>query len=211
VKISIQDSGVGIPPNILDKIFDPYFSTKREGSGLGLAICQSIINKHDGNIFVESFPGKGTRFTIYLPVAEKQPMISQKEMELFKGDICTKILVMDDEKIVRNVAKAMLVKLGNEVVVAKDGAEAIRLYKEAMNSDDPMRLVIMDLTIPGGMGGQEAVREILTLNPEAKVIVSSGYSNDPVMANFENYGFCAAIIKPFQLEELASTLHKVMQ
>jgi CheY-like chemotaxis protein len=117
---------------------------------------------------------------------------------------------MDDEKMVQNVAKAMLVKLGHEVVLAKDGTEAINMYNEAMDFDEPIQLVIMDLTIPGGMGGREAVLEIHKVNPEAKVIVSSGYSNDPIMANFREYGFCAAIVKPFQIQDLSRVLSQVL-
>lgn len=210
VKISIKDSGVGIPEKLLDRMFDPYFSTKQDGSGLGLAICQSIISKHNGNIFVESVPGEGTTFTIYLPASDKTKTQEKATVGGQKPYSPVKILIMDDEEMLRNVAKAMLTKLGNTVVLAADGVEAVKCYQQAMNSDNPIQLVIMDLNIPGGMGGKEAVQEIHKLNPEAKVIVSSGYSNDPVMANFKKYGFCATIAKPFQLQDLSRVLSHVL-
>ncbi len=210
VKISIQDSGIGIPEKLVGKIFDPYFSTKSEGSGLGLAICQSIISKHNGDIFVESSPGEGTTFSIYLHASDKQAPPLPERIGDFKASVPAKILIMDDEEMLRKVAIKMLAKLGHEAFPASDGVEAVQLYKEAMNSDNPIQLVIMDLTIPGGMGGKEAVQEIHKLDPEAKVIVSSGYSNDPIMANFEKFGFCAAIVKPFQLKDLSGVLGQVL-
>jgi CheY-like chemotaxis protein len=198
----IKDSGVGIPTSVLDRIFDPYFSTKQEGSGLGLAITHSIVTKHGGHISVQSSPGEGTTFTIYLPASE-QSLISVKEEEKqTQSAKKSTILVMDDEEQVRNIIEAMLGQLGHSVVLAKDGSETIRIFKEAMESDTPVDLIIMDLTIPGGMGGRETVQKILEIDSEAKAIVASGYSNDPVMANFEDYGFCGSLVKPFQLVEL---------
>ncbi len=210
IKITIKDSGIGIPTKLFDKIFDPYFSTKQEGSGLGLAICQSIISKHNGYILVESVPEEGTTFIIYLPASDKTKIQGKSPVGGYKPYSPVKILIMDDEEMVRDVAKAMLTKLGNTVVLAADGVEAVKCYQASMNSDNPIQLVIMDLTVPGGMGGKDAVLEIHKLNPEAKVIVSSGYSNDPVIANFKKYGFCAAISKPFQLQDLSRVLCQVM-
>jgi len=210
VKITITDSGIGIAENMLDRIFDPYFSTKQKGSGLGLAICLSIIKKHSGTIIANS-SSAGTSFDIYLPVSRK--ILHQKEnttIEDHKTFNKARILIMDDEKMIRDVAKAMLTRLGTEIALSKDGADAINEYKEAINTQKPFDAVIMDLTIPGGMGGREAVKEIHKINPEAKVIVSSGYSNDPVMANFKSYGFCAAIVKPFQLQDLSRVLSQVL-
>ena len=204
VKICIQDTGIGIPKNIIEKIFDPYYTTKSEGSGLGLAITQSIINKHKGELLVESSPGDGSTFTIYLPASEKikshgQTLIAESR----ESSSQAKILIMDDDEMVRTVVKTMLVALGHTIILAEGGDEAIELYTGAINSGNSFDLVIMDLTIPGGMGGKEAVKGILDANPKAKVIVSSGYSNDPIMANFKDYGFSAAIVKPFQLKELS--------
>lgn len=211
VEISIQDNGIGIPENLIDKIFDPYFTTKQKGSGLGLAICQSIIRKHGGDIFVQSSQGDGSAFFIYLPASDKPETISDSITETPKSSVQARILVMDDDEMVRNVAERMLSRLGNEVFLAKDGDEAIRLYQAAIDSGEPIQLVIMDLTIPGGMGGKEAVQEILKIDQKAKVIVSSGYSNDPVMAKFKDYGFSAAIIKPFQLQELTRVIKHVLE
>jgi PAS domain S-box-containing protein len=209
VKIIISDSGVGIPENVIDKVFDPYFTTKQEGSGLGLAIIYSIISKHDGHISVRSEPDIGTTFTIYLPATREKQLAEQAEgVEPLEKKI--KILIMDDEEIVRNVAKSMLAHLGHEVVLAKDGTEAVETYKRLANSPQPVDLVIMDLTIPGGMGGKEAIKEILAIDRDAKVIVSSGYSNDPVMSNYQEYGFSAAVIKPYKLVELAKAINKLI-
>jgi len=209
VKISISDDGIGIPADVAGKIFDPYFSTKKDGSGLGLAISHAIIIKHGGQIFATSTPGTGTTFTFYLP-ASSQGKISAPEIGVVPSTAegKAKILLMDDDEMVRNVAKSMLTMLGHEVVMAVEGHEAIELYKHLKNTID---LVIMDLTIPGGMGGKEAVREILRINPDAKVVVSSGYSNDPVMARFGEYGFCAALVKPYQLNELTRVINQLDQ
>ncbi len=209
VKISIQDNGAGIAPGVLEKIFDPYFSTKDAGSGLGLAITHSIIAKHNGHITVESTLGIGTKFLIYLPASQKEKPAKPIAPAMAKTSITAKVLVMDDEEILRNVTRAMLNQLGHEVDLAADGEEAVRLYKESM-SHEPFDLVIMDLTIPGGMGGKDAVLEVLKLNPAAKVIVASGYSNDPVMANFRDYGFSGAIVKPFQLQSMSQVVGEVL-
>lgn len=204
VKIDIRDNGIGISADEVDNIFDPYFSTKQEGSGLGLAITHSIINKHGGHIEVDSNPGVGTRFTIYLPASEKsEEQAASSPLSKNEKSSQTQILVMDDEEVVRSVAEAMLRRLGHEVVLAVNGEEAVRLYRQALDNDSKFDLVIMDLTVPGGMGGKDATREILKLDPDARVIVSSGYSNDPIMANFREHGFCSAIIKPYQLQELS--------
>ncbi len=209
VKVTIRDSGVGIPANIIDKIFDPYFSTSDKGSGLGLAITHSIINKHDGLITVESEPGQGTTFTIFLSAThdgrKRREKISSPSLH-GKG----RIMVMDDEKMVRDVAGHLLEHLGYNVVFAEDGDEAVNLYGSLQDTAEPVDIVIMDLTIPGGMGGKKAVCEILRLDPKAKVIVSSGYSNDPIMALCQNYGFRAAVAKPFNLSTLSQTIHVVM-
>jgi len=210
VKISIQDSGIGMTANVVDKIFDPYFSTKHDGSGLGLAITHSIVIKHDGHISVESSPDIGTTFTIYLPASEKTEALTQKTEVDKKAFTPARILIMDDEEIVKTVAKEMLIQLGHEAEFSENGNEAIRLYQEAINTNNTFDLVIMDLTIPGGMGGKEAVQEILNIDPNAKVIVSSGYSNDPIMANFKDYGFCSAIIKPYRLQELSKVISQIL-
>ncbi|HDY88866.1 MAG TPA: response regulator, partial [bacterium] len=209
IKISVGDKGIGIPAEQLTKIFDPYFTTKQKGSGLGLATTYSIIHRHDGHITVKSEIGIGTTFHIYLPASAEQV----KKKEGVKEETTTitgKILVMDDEEMVRNFVSKALKSFGNETEVARDGAEAIEKYKKAMDSDKPFDAVILDLTIPGGMGGKQAVKKLLEIDSDAKAVVSSGYANDPVVSNFEAYGFSGFIPKPYMLEELKKVLNNVM-
>ena len=210
VKITIKDTGTGIPEEFLDKIFDPYFTTKQQGSGLGLAISHSIITKHNGHISVQSVQGKGTTFTIYLPAATRQEGQAEKEDDGLHGG-SGRIMVMDDEEMLLEVAGQMLTHLGYDVILVRDGAEAVKKYKELHGTDRAVDAVIMDITIPGGMGAKEAVVEILAIDPDAKIIVTSGYSNDPIMARFREYGFCAAIAKPFDLSELGRTISNLLK
>ena len=210
IKIVIKDQGFGIPADSLEKIFDPYFTTKEKGSGLGLAITHSIVSKHGGYISVDSELGQGTIFTIYLPASQERPVLEPKDVVASPVTGQGRIMVMDDEKMVRNFVEKALSRSGYEVVLAEDGGEAVLLYQEAKAAGCPIDLVIMDLTIPGGMGGKEAVKEIHKIDPEAKVIVSSGYSNDPVMADFDKYGFCATLVKPVQLQELRDVVGKAV-
>ncbi len=202
VRITIQDNGIGISRDILTKVFDPYFTTKQDGSGLGLAICHSIIHKHGGDIKVQSNPGKGTVFTIYLPADPLADLTDVKEQKPRPTIKAARIIVMDDEEMVRNMIREQLSILGHEAVLAVDGKQAIKKYQELQKNNKEIDLIITDLTIPGGMGGREAAEKLLQINPDLKIIVASGYSNDPVVANFRDYGFCAAITKPFNLEEL---------
>jgi len=207
VKVSIKDQGVGIAEDHLLNIFDPYFTTKQEGSGLGLATTYSIIKKHNGHVTVESRLGVGTTFHIYLPASAK--IVPEKEeVKIIKGQ--GRILVMDDEAPLRIIVGRMLEKLGYEAEFAEDGAEAIRMVKEAKEAEKPFDAVILDLTIPGGMGGKEAINKILEIDPEVKAIVSSGYSDDPVLANFQEYGFKGMMPKPFEFRSLGEVLHKVL-
>ena len=212
VCIRIQDTGVGIPKEIIDKIFDPYFTTKQEGSGLGLAICHSIVNKHDGYLTVSSITGKGTTFTIYLPAIRARSSDAGIRECLGSNSAvkAARIMIMDDEKMLRDVAASQLGVLGHEAILANDGVQAINKYQELQDSGNPVDLVIMDLTIPGGMGGQETAEKLLSIAPNAKIIVSSGYSNDPVMANYRKYGFCAAIAKPFDLKQLSNAISSIL-
>lgn len=213
LRISIKDSGTGIPQENLSRIFDPYFTTKAAGSGLGLATAYSIIKKHGGHISVESEVGTGTTFTVYLPRSEKVAPVEKKKAPApapAPGAGIGRVLIMDDEDLVRNAACRILAMSGYVVDQAKDGAEAIELYKEAMSSDKPYDAVITDLTVPGGMGGKEAVAELVKIDPDATVIVSSGYSDDPIIVDFKAYGFKAAILKPYNSEELRSAVHGVI-
>ncbi len=206
VRITIRDTGVGIPQNVIDRIFDPYFTTKREGSGLGLAICYSIIKKHDGHITVQSSPGKGTLFTLYLPAKHSSNVTVAIPQKLQPAVKAARIMVMDDEEMIREIAQKQLSILGHDAVLVADGEEAINKYLELQASGTPVDLVIMDLTIPGVMGGREASKKLLQIAPETKIIVASGYSNDPLMANYREYGLSAAVAKPFDLGRLKKAI-----
>jgi PAS domain S-box-containing protein len=208
-KISIQDSGTGISPENLPKIFDPYFTTKERRAGMGLATSYSIIRNHGGYITAGSAPGKGTTIFIYLPTVVKEPVPIKTEIVKFSAT-GGRILIMDDEEVIRDVVGEMLMHLGYEVGFAGDGAEAIRLYREAMEASRPFHAVIMDLTIPGGMGGKEAIAKLREIDAGVKAIVSSGYSNDPVMANFKEYGFIGVVTKPYKMKDLSETLRRVL-
>lgn len=210
VAIKVMDQGIGILKEHLPKIFDPYFTTKQTGNGLGLSTAYSIIAGHSGYLDVDSEPGVGTTFTIYLPASQKPvtgDIQNRGGMPLpGKG----KILVMDDEPVIREVLGEMLTYIGYSVMAAGDGAETIELYERALSQSEPFDAVIMDLTIPGGMGGKEAVSQLLKLDPKIKAIVSSGYSNDPIMASFDKHGFAGVVSKPYRMEEISKVLHEVI-
>lgn len=210
VKISIEDHGVGISEENLTKIFDPFFTTKPNGNGLGLATCYSIIKKHNGNISVESKVGIGTTFNIHIPALpdKKLEVVKKKEEIEFSGS--GKILVMDDEGFIRELASAMLSSMGYKVAFAEDGNEALDKYKDALQAGEPFDLVIMDLTIPGGMGGKETIIKLKEIDPNAKAIVSSGYSNDFMLSEFVKYGFSGILAKPYRRNELIDVLVKVL-
>jgi PAS domain S-box-containing protein len=208
VKISVRDHGVGICEEILQKIFDPYFTTKQRGSGLGLAIVYSIINNHGGYISVESRVGMGTTFHVYIPASKMElPVAAQPVRSPLAGS--GKILIMDDEEILREVACEMLSHLGYHVVACGDGAEAIELYREAMVNGEPFVAVIVDLTIPGGMGGKETMKKLLEIDSEVMCVVSSGYCNDPILAYYGEYGFSGVVVKPYNMETLGKVLHEL--
>ena len=214
VKISVEDEGIGIPADILPRIFDPYFTTKEEGHGLGLAGTYSIIQRHGGYISVESEVDAGTEFTFYVPASENtvaqieqdQPLPATEELgPVGEG----RILVMDDEDMIREALGELLKELGYDVSFARDGVEAIALYRETLEQGLGFDAVIMDLTIPGGMGGKEAIQELLAIDPTVRAIVSSGYSSDPVMARYEDHGFSAVLTKPLRLNDVTRVLEKV--
>ncbi len=208
VEVSVQDKGTGISGQYLSKIFDPYFTTKAKGSGLGLATCYSIIKNHGGIIHVSSKVGSGTTFYVYLPAVEEKEALQITEHSPFvrKG----RILFMDDEELIRDIAGEMIKVLGHEGEFAKHGEEAIEKYKASMESGNPFDLVILDLTIRGGMGGAETIGRLLAVNPKIKVIVSSGYSDDAVVADFHKYGFTARLTKPYKLQELRDMLNNLL-
>jgi two-component system cell cycle sensor histidine kinase/response regulator CckA len=210
VKISVADQGIGIPEDNIKKIFDPYFTTKDNGLGLGLATCYSIINNHNGHITVESTPGAGTTFSLYLPASSMQDVPPPADTGRAPLRGTGKILVMDDEDIVRDVLRRSLTHLGYTVVSARDGNETVVLYEQALKSSKSFDAVIMDLTIPGGMGGKETLTKLRQIDPRVKAIVSSGYSDDPIMASFKDFGFCGVVSKPYTLKTLSEIVHTVI-
>ncbi len=213
IKIMMQDQGIGIDKEHLKQIFDPYFSTKQAGSGLGLATTYSIIKRHGGHIKAESELGRGSIFTIFLPASENTNLTPTEKPStpLSTQGKGLKVLVMDDEEVIREVTLQMLKKNDYKTVVVENGRQAIEKYKQALDAGEPFDIAIMDLTIPGGMGGQEAIKDILALDPQAKAIVSSGYADDPVMANFSDYGFMDMIKKPYTINQLLKALHRIMK
>jgi PAS domain S-box-containing protein len=210
VQLSIQDQGMGIKPAHVKKVFDPYFTTKQKGSGLGLAVAYSIISKHDGQLTVASTLGEGSRFTVLLPASASEVAAAKKAHDgLIAGS--GRILVMDDEDFIRDLALAMLKKMGYDVALARDGQTAVTMYREAFKTENAFDAVILDLTVPGGLGGQEALHQLQALDPDVRAIVSSGYSNDPVMANHAHYGFSGAVKKPYLIQEMSRVLNEVIK
>ncbi len=210
VKISVRDTGYGIPEEHLAKIFDPYFTTKQKGSGLGLATSYAIVQNHHGFITVESELGSGTSFHLYLPASEKlQEFEFKSGPEPIRGK--GKILLMDDDELIRDLANEALSALGYEVILADDGEKAIDLYKAAKKTAESFDVVIMDLTVPGGVGGQEAIETLRRFDPAVKAIVSSGYSNDPIMADYKKFGFEGVVCKPYTVNELSETIQQVIR
>ncbi len=276
VQITVKDEGIGIAPGNINRIFDPYFSTKQEGSGLGLASCHSIISQHNGTITVDSQLNRGTIFTIRLPASEKTEAVRKTEAAtktelaakteivvkaetaakveaeikaeteikaktetkaetetdikidttvtekalkesviepVFSGHVLVPahILILDDEEMILEITGIMLERMGHKVSYAVDGREAVEKYRISCEKGAAYDIVITDLTIPGGMGGREAAEEILKIDPQAKIIVSSGYSTDPVMANYEAYGFKGVAVKPYGFDELQQVVEQLLR
>ncbi len=210
ILLSIRDTGTGIPREHLPRIFDPYFTTKQMGSGLGLATTYSIIKRHDGHIEVESEPSRGTVFRIYFPAAEGSALPPEPERAPAAVLPGKRVLVMDDDQSVRDMAALLLEAIGYTAETVSDGEAALDRFRAAREAGEPFDAVIMDLTIPDGMGGREAITALLAYEPGAKAIVSSGYSTDPVMAEYQRYGFSGVLTKPYRLEEIATVLREVM-
>ncbi len=209
VVIRVADQGTGIPQELLAQIFDPYFTTKEDGKGIGLASAYSIAKRHDGLLTVESQPGKGATFSLHLPASEAR-IVEHEASGVFLLPGTGRVLIVDDEEAVRRVTGSLVTDLGYQAGYAADGAEALEAYAEAMKRSRPYNAVIMDLTIPGGMGGQEAIQRLLEIDPEVKAIVVSGYSNDEVLANYRDYGFQGMLGKPFRSSELARALSELL-
>jgi PAS domain S-box-containing protein len=217
VVVSIEDNGSGIPPEALGKIFDPYFSTKmmgdERGMGLGLSIANSIIEKHEGKIAVDAPPGEGALFRVFLPAsaanceAAARPEKARTSTQPFGSG---KILVMDDEAMIRKLAGNILGKMGFETAFACNGEEALAAYEAAMTAGQPFDLVILDLTVKGGMGGKDTIRQLRLLDPNVKAIVSSGYSNDPGVIHFTEHGFCGVVAKPYRIDEIRQQIEEIL-
>lgn len=209
IKLSVSDTGQGIAPEHLARIFEPFFTTKELGTGLGLATVYSVVHKHRGHVTVESEIGLGTTFHLWLPAARTEPIApvtSVASLEPLKG----RVLLMDDEEPIRDMTTTLLERLGLEATVTCDGGEAVKQYVLAQMAGRPFDVVIMDLTVPGAMGGAAAMKEILKIDPNARGIVSSGYSSDPVMANFREHGFRGSVPKPYRVGDFAQTLRDVL-
>jgi PAS domain S-box-containing protein len=216
VEVTVTDHGKGIPPDVLGRIFEPFFSTKPEGGGLGLATSFSIIRKHGGHIFVASEEGKGTTFSLYLP-ARGDSIASETEKNPgspavnFLPSSEGRILVMDDQEGIRTLLSEMLQTKGFEVVTTEDGTEAVHRYRDAMDEGRPFDVVILDLTVPGGTGGKDAIQALREIDPGVKAIVCSGYFTDPIMADYEKFGFSGVIPKPFPFSDLYALITRLME
>lgn len=212
VRISVKDDGIGIAPEHVHKVFDPYFTTKDKGSGLGLATSYSIIKNHDGHITLESEPGAGTTFFIYLKASRRPAASIRRDIrDVRNTTVRARVLHMDDEAMILKATKEMLEGLGYDVTSVADGREAVARYREARTAGTPFDVVLLDITVRGGLGGKDAMRELLAIDPGVKAIVSSGYSNDPVMASYRRYGFRGVIAKPCLMSELDEIIRRVLE
>jgi CheY-like chemotaxis protein len=214
VRVVIADTGMGIKPEILPRIFDPYFSTKKVGGGLGLATVYSIVKRHDGRIEAESVPGHGASFTLWLPACETAPRLPPPPIPATAPAVLSmrpaRVLLMDDEEGVRTLGVTLLQRMGLKPTAFNDGDAALKAFGAAREAGQPFDLVILDLTIPGGMGGREVMGELRKLDPLVPAIVSSGYSNDPVLADFASYGFQAVVPKPYEIGLLTETVRRLL-
>ncbi|MFW5882818.1 MAG: ATP-binding protein [Verrucomicrobiota bacterium] len=210
VKITISDQGTGIDPGHLGRIFDPYFTTKETGNGLGLATVFSIVRRHEGCIDVESTPGKGATFTLFLPaIPGARRTRKSVEARIAKGR--GRVLVMDDEAMVQQIAGDMLTHLGYEVGFADNGQQALEKYQLARDTGLPYDIVLVDLTVPGGAGGLKCLQLIREVDPQARIVVSSGYSNDPVILRAKDYGFNGSVLKPYNIQQLSWALKEALK
>ena len=212
LKITFTDEGIGIPEEHLSKIFDPYFTTKgmaaQKGLGLGLAVCYSVLKKHGGHITVKSQPEKGSSFILYLPARED--LAKRKEVKKTSSTGTVRVLIMDDEHHIRAIERVYLEQMGHEVTDVKDGQEAIDAYRKALRSGMPFDLVMLDLTVRRGLGGQLTMERLLKIDPAIKAIIASGFVDDPVIENYADYGFQGALRKPFKGEEMKSLVEEIL-
>ena len=212
VRIHFRDNGSGISKENIDKLFNPYFTTRTMGNGLGLATVFSIMQKHNGGISASSVPGEGAVFSVYFPVSREEADEQTPEVSECSGQVesaksaAPRILLMDDDEMIRNIIEKLLERFGVDLDCASEGEEALRMYREAFDRGTPYSAVIMDLTIPSGMGGRETVQKLKEIDPQVRAIVSSGYTADPVMMRPEEFGFCGCLAKPFDLSEINRVL-----
>jgi CheY-like chemotaxis protein len=209
VRLTVSDQGAGIKPENLNKIFEPYFSTKGVGRGLGLALSYSIMAKHGGNIGAEVKPGAGAVFILHFPIADAADAPAVEDRPALTAG-SGKVLIMDDEAALAKVLKRIVEHLGYQTEVVKDGQAGLDAYSLAMREGKPYDAVILDLTVAGGMGGKEAIAKLKALDPQAKAIVSSGYANDPVMAGYAAHGFSWVLTKPYTIEQVSEALRQVL-
>jgi len=210
VKLSVSDHGIGIKEEHLAKVFDPFFTTKQKGSGLGLTSAYSIVKNHDGFITVDSELHQGTTFSIYLPASSGRVIKKEKGGKRDHIPRTGRILIIDDEEVVRDVAGRYVKHIGFQSDLADGGKRGIALYETALKKGCPYDAVLLDLTMPGGMGGKEVAKKIRALDRGTKIIASSGYSTDPIMSNFRKFGFNGALAKPYQISELSEVLERVI-
>jgi CheY-like chemotaxis protein/two-component sensor histidine kinase len=213
IQIAISDTGEGIKPEDISRVFDPYFTTKQTGTGLGLAAVYSIVKKHRGHIEVDSQVGRGTTFRIWLPALRDGLARADTRVPWAAGTperMNGRVLFMDDEEIIREMATGLLQRFGLKVDCAVDGAEAVEKYRAALAVGTRYDLVIMDLTVPGGMGGLAALGKLREIDPDVTAVVSSGYSSDPVLANYRAHGFAAVVAKPYETHEISRVLRDLL-
>ena len=210
VRFSVSDSGPGIPAKVRDRVFDPYFTLRENRSGLGLTTAYNVLRRHGGHIRFDTSEGNGTTFYVYLPSAGDGPA-GEARLSVPGGSRAGMVLLMDDEKIVLEVASEMLGYLGFEVTTAGSGEEALELYDAARERGEHFDLVMLDLTVSGGMGGEETIRRLRETAPSVRAIVSSGYSNNPVMSDYRSYGFNGVVAKPYRIEQLQSVIDRVLE
>jgi CheY-like chemotaxis protein len=210
IVLTVRDRGCGIPEANLNRIFDPFFTTKKKGSGLGLATSYSLVQKHRGTILVRSKRDVGTEFNIYLPATGRVCDLNETKLDedLIAGVGC--VLVVDDQESVRTVAAAILGKLGYEPITAVSGQEAVDIYRERMRSDEPVAAVLMDMTLPGGLSGEDTFEKLNEINPDICSVATSGYFDDDSHERFMDRGFAALLPKPYTAETLSKVLHDVM-
>jgi signal transduction histidine kinase/CheY-like chemotaxis protein len=210
IRVAVQDNGIGIPRQDLSRIFDPFFTTKKDGVGLGLATAYSIIRKHHGYLEVDSAEGQGSTFVIHLPAAAAQPADQDPAAASSSDRPGARILLMDDEALIREVVGETLSFYGYQVALAENGQAAVAAYRQALEAGQPFQAVIMDLIVPGGMGGLEALAHLRSLDPGVKAVISSGYANDPVLSDFRKHGFCGALVKPYPIDDLDRILRQII-